>query len=31
MGEKVAPRKEYIIEHADFNKVDTFEQRITTD
>ena len=31
MGEKVAPRKEYIIEHADFNKVDTFEQRITSD
>ena len=31
MVEKVAPRKEYIIEHADFNKVDTFEQRITTD
>ena len=31
MGEKVAPRKAYIIEHADFNKVDTFEQRITTD
>ena len=31
MGEKVAPGKEYIIEHADFNKVDTFEQRITTD
>ena len=24
MGDKVAPRKEYITEHADFNKVDTF-------
>ena len=31
MGDKVAPRKEYITEHADFNKVDTFEERIKTD
>ncbi len=31
MGDKVAPRKEYITEHADFNKIDTFEQRVTTE
>ena len=31
MGDKVAPRKEYITEHADFNKVDTFEERIKTE
>lgn len=29
MGDKVAPRKEYITEHADFNKIDTFEQRVS--
>ncbi len=28
MGDKVAPRKEYIIEHADFNKVDSFENKV---
>ena len=27
MGDKVAPRKEYISEFADFNKIDTFESR----
>ena len=31
MGDKVAPRKEYITEHADLNKVDTFEERIKTE
>ena len=31
MGDKVAPRKEYITEHAVFNKVDTFEERIKTE
>ena len=31
MGDKVVPRKEYITEHADFNKVDTFEERIKTE
>ncbi len=29
MGDKVAPRKEYISEFADFNKPDTFESRVT--
>ena len=28
MGDKVAPRKEYISEFADFNKFDTFESRV---
>lgn len=28
MGNKVDPRKEYISVHADFNKTDTFEERI---
>lgn len=28
MGDKVAPRKEYISEFADFNKLDTFESRV---
>ena len=28
MGNKVDPRKEYISAHADFNKTDTFEERI---
>lgn len=28
MGNKVAPRKEYIIEHADFNKIDSFENKV---
>lgn len=28
MGDKVAPRKEYIIEHADFNKIDSFENKV---
>lgn len=28
MGDKVAPRKEYITEHANFNRVDTFEDKI---
>ena len=26
MGDKVDPRREYIISHAEFNKKDTFEQ-----
>ena len=29
MGDKVAPRKEYITEFANFNKVDTFEDKVT--
>lgn len=28
MGDKVAPRKEYITEHANFNRVDYFEDKI---
>lgn len=28
MGDKVAPRKEYITEHANFNRVDSFENKI---
>ena len=28
MGDKVAPRKEYITEHANFNRVDSFEAKI---
>lgn len=28
MGDKVAPRKEYITEHANFNRVDFFEDKI---
>lgn len=28
MGDKVAPRKEYITEHANFNRVDSFEGKI---
>lgn len=28
MGYKVAPRKEYITEHANFNRVDSFEDKI---
>ncbi len=28
MGDKVAPRKEYISEFANFNKIDTFEDKI---
>jgi DNA gyrase subunit B len=31
MGDKVAPRKEYITEHADFNKIDTFEAKVKVD
>ena len=31
MGDKVAPRKEYISEFADFNKVDTFEDKVDID
>lgn len=31
MGDKVQPRKEYITEHADFNKVDTFEAKVKVD
>jgi len=27
MGDKVEPRREYITEFADFNKVDTFLER----
>ena len=27
MGDKVEPRREYITEYADFNKVDTFLER----
>lgn len=27
MGDKVAPRKEYITEHANFNRVDSFEDK----
>ncbi|MBQ4610259.1 MAG: type IIA DNA topoisomerase subunit B [Clostridia bacterium] len=29
MGDKVAPRKEYISEFANFNKTDTFEDKVT--
>lgn len=28
MGDKVAPRKEYITKHANFNRVDSFEDKI---
>ncbi|MPN13051.1 DNA topoisomerase 4 subunit B [bioreactor metagenome] len=28
MGDKVQPRKEYISDHANFNREDTFEQRV---
>lgn len=28
MGDKVAPRREYITEHANFNRVDSFEDKI---
>ena len=28
MGDKVEPRREYIIEHAEFNKADHFDQHI---
>ena len=28
LGDKVAPRKEYITEHANFNRVDSFEDKI---
>lgn len=28
MGDKVGPRKEYITEHANFNRVDSFEDKI---
>ena len=28
MGDKVTPRKEYITEHANFNRVDSFEDKI---
>ncbi len=31
MGDKVAPRKEYISEFADFNKVDSFENKAKLD
>lgn len=31
MGDKVAPRKEYITEHADFNKIDTFEHSVSVE
>ncbi|MGN0791945.1 MAG: type IIA DNA topoisomerase subunit B [Christensenellales bacterium] len=31
MGDKVAPRKEYISEFANFNKTDTFEDKVTID
>lgn len=30
MGDKVAPRKEYISEFANFNKADTFEDKVQT-
>ena len=29
MGDKVEPRREYIIEHAEFNKADHFDQHVT--
>ena len=29
MGDKVAPRKEYISEFANFNRTDTFEDKVT--
>ena len=29
MGDKVAPRKEYISEYANFNKTDLFEEKVT--
>ena len=28
MGEKVEPRREYIIEHAEFNKADHFDKQL---
>jgi len=28
MGDKVEPRREYIVAHADFNRVDTFEAKL---
>ena len=28
MGDKVASRKEYIMDYANFNKVDTFEDKV---
>ncbi len=31
MGDKVAPRKEYITEFANFNKVDSFEDKVKID
>ena len=31
MGDKVAPRKEYISEHADFNRDDSFASRVSVD
>ena len=31
MGDKVANRKEYIMDHADFNKIDTFEDKVKLD
>ncbi|MBO4879849.1 MAG: DNA gyrase subunit B [Clostridia bacterium] len=31
MGDKVANRKEYIMDHADFNKIDTFEDKVKVD
>ena len=29
MGDKVGPRREYISEFANFNKTDTFEEKMT--
>ena len=31
MGDKVASRKEYIMDYANFNKVDTFENKVNVD
>ena len=28
MGDKVEPRRDYISEHADFNKEDTFDEKL---
>jgi len=28
MGDKVEPRREYIIEHAEFNKADHFDKQL---
>ncbi|NLG24046.1 MAG: hypothetical protein GX558_01715, partial [Clostridiales bacterium] len=31
MGDKVEPRRAYIIEHANFSRVDSFESRVQTE